>query len=102
MSGESKKGTRDRRLELRASDEEKELFKRCAEHFAADGMTEPEVSDFVRHMAILYAIEHGIPLFAGDAPGSVGEIDDKRRLAQKKDKISEGMKRIRARKANPS
>lgn len=102
MSGESKKSARTARVELRTTADENALFKRCAQHFAADGMTEPEVSDFVRNMAILYAIEHGIPLFAGDSPGSVGEIDDKRRLAQKKDKISEGLKRIRAQKANES
>lgn len=91
--------TRSDRLELRTTAEETALFKRCATHFAADGMTEPEVSDFVRKLVILYAVEHGIPLFDGDGGMGIEEVlDDPFLLERKKVKISEGLKRLRARR----
>lgn len=97
----TKPASRTTRIELRATDEENELFKRCAKHFSSVGLAGEEVSEFVRNLVVLYAIDHGLPLFEGDTPGSVGENEDKRRLAQKHDKIGEGMRRMRSRKDIP-
>ena len=89
---------RNNRVELRTNEEEQELFKNCAEHFASAGLASSEVSEFIRNLVVLYAIEHSIPLFPGDQPGSVGDNEDKRRLQTKQDKIAEGVRRIKTRK----
>lgn len=93
--------SRVNRVELRTTDEENELIKRCAEHFASVGLATSEVSEFIRNLVVLYAIEHGLPLFEGDKPGSVGENEDKRRLQTKQDKIAEGSRRLKNRKVAP-
>lgn len=90
--------SRNHRVELRTNDEENELFKRCAGHFASAGLTSAEVSEFIRNLVVLYAIEHSIPLFPGDQPRNVGSNEDKLQLQAEQSKIAEGIRRIRNRK----
>lgn len=93
---DAKTSTRDRRLDVRVTPDEVMLTKRCADHF--NGKPDAEVSIFVRNLVILYAIDHGLPLHDGDVAGGVGENEDARKLAVKRAKVDEGIKRLGARK----
>lgn len=89
---------RNHRVELRTNDEEIELFKRCADHFSSVGLVRSEVSEFIRNLVVLYAVEHSIPLFLGDLQGSAEESKDERKLQIQQAKIAEGVRRIKNRK----
>lgn len=90
---------RDETIRARVSQDEKDLVRRCAEHFAGHGIAEAGASDFLRSMVYLYAEDHGLPLFAGDRPGSIGENEDRKKLAAKHEKIGVAVRRVRARAA---
>lgn len=93
---EPKTSTRSSRIDVRVTPDEAALTKRCADHF--NGKPDAEVSIFVRNLVILYAIDHGLPLHDGDVAGGVGENEDARKLAVKRAKVDEGIKRLGARK----
>lgn len=97
-ASEAGKGaTRSARVDVRVTSEESALIKRCAEHFN-NGKSDAEVSLFLRNLVILYAIDHGLPLHDGEVAGSVGENEDARKLAVKKSKLDDGIKRLATRK----
>ena len=94
---EAKPSARTKHLDVRMSPDEDALTRRCALHFN-DGKPDAEVSIFIRNLVILYAIHHGLPLHDGDVAGGVGPNEDARKLAVKRGKVDEGVKRLDARK----